>query len=60
VATSNLAGRILRNLITGREDELSRLPVVNHVSPAGKPSRCGGSRSTPACGPLPPPTSRSA
>jgi glycine/D-amino acid oxidase-like deaminating enzyme len=33
VATSNLAGRILRNLITGREDELSRLPVVNHRSP---------------------------
>ena len=33
MATSNLAGRILRNLITGREDELSRLPVVNHVSP---------------------------
>lgn len=33
VATSNLAGRILRNLITGRRDELNRLPVVNHASP---------------------------
>lgn len=33
VATSNLAGRILRNLITGREDDLNRLPVVNHASP---------------------------
>ncbi|MFD8779983.1 NAD(P)/FAD-dependent oxidoreductase [Streptomyces sp. NPDC059916] len=33
VATSNLAGRILRNLITGRHDELNRLPVVNHASP---------------------------
>ncbi|MER6978832.1 NAD(P)/FAD-dependent oxidoreductase [Streptomyces carpinensis] len=33
VATSNLAGRILRNLITGRHDELNRLPVVNHTSP---------------------------
>jgi glycine/D-amino acid oxidase-like deaminating enzyme len=33
VATSNLAGRILRNLIAGRQDELNRLPVVNHASP---------------------------
>ena len=33
VATSNLAGRILRNLITGHSDELNRLPVVNHISP---------------------------
>ncbi|WP_199844327.1 NAD(P)/FAD-dependent oxidoreductase [Streptomyces sp. RTd22] len=33
VATSNLAGRILRNLITGRRDELNRLPIVNHASP---------------------------
>ncbi|MEV7085099.1 FAD-binding oxidoreductase [Streptomyces sp. NPDC093085] len=33
VATSNLAGRILRNLITGRGDELNDLPVVNHNSP---------------------------
>ena len=30
---STLAGRILRNLITGRDDELNRLPVVNHTSP---------------------------
>ncbi len=33
VATSNLAGRVLRNLITGRDDPLNRLPVVNHASP---------------------------
>ena len=33
VATSNLAGRILRNLIIGRQDELNRLPLVNHASP---------------------------
>ncbi|MEU5546545.1 FAD-dependent oxidoreductase [Streptomyces sioyaensis] len=33
VATSNLAGRVLRNLITGRDDELNGLPVVNHTSP---------------------------
>ena len=33
VATSNLAGRILRNLITGRQDELNHLPIVDHASP---------------------------
>lgn len=32
VATSNLAGRILRNLLLGRDDELNTLPVVNHRS----------------------------
>lgn len=32
VATSNLAGRILRNLILDRPDDLNRLPVVNHRS----------------------------
>jgi len=32
VSISNLAGRVLRNLITGRDDELNRLPVVNHAS----------------------------
>lgn len=37
VATSNLAGRILRNLILDRDDELNRLPVVNHRSPAWEP-----------------------
>ncbi|MEC5408053.1 FAD-binding oxidoreductase [Paraburkholderia sp. MPAMCS5] len=37
VATSNLAGRILRNLILGLHDELNRLPVVNHRSPAWEP-----------------------
>ncbi|SAK87678.1 FAD dependent oxidoreductase [Caballeronia hypogeia] len=34
VATSNLAGRILRNLILDQDDEINRLPVVNHRSPA--------------------------
>ncbi|WP_258307277.1 NAD(P)/FAD-dependent oxidoreductase [Gordonia paraffinivorans] len=33
VATSNLAGRILRNLILDTPDELNALPVVNHLSP---------------------------
>lgn len=34
VATSNLAGRLLRNLILGEDDPLNRLPIVNHRSPA--------------------------
>ncbi|WP_369990744.1 NAD(P)/FAD-dependent oxidoreductase [Pseudomonas xanthosomatis] len=34
VATSNLAGRILRNLILERDDALNTLPLVNHQSPA--------------------------
>lgn len=33
VATSNLAGRILRNLLLDRHDDLDALPVVNHRSP---------------------------
>jgi glycine/D-amino acid oxidase-like deaminating enzyme len=33
VATSNLAGRTLGDLITGRESDLTRLPWVNHRSP---------------------------
>ena len=33
VATSNLAGRILRNLILGRDEAIDRLPIVNHRSP---------------------------
>jgi glycine/D-amino acid oxidase-like deaminating enzyme len=37
VATSNLAGRILRNLILDKEDQINRLPVVNHHSPAWEP-----------------------
>ncbi|MGF0308963.1 NAD(P)/FAD-dependent oxidoreductase [Rhodococcus sp. IEGM1428] len=32
VATSNLAGRVLRNLITGTDDGLNRLPIVDHHS----------------------------
>jgi hypothetical protein len=37
VATSNLAGRILRNLILDCNDEINQLPVVNHRSPAWEP-----------------------
>jgi glycine/D-amino acid oxidase-like deaminating enzyme len=37
VATSNLAGRILRNLILGEDDAINRLPLVNHTSPAWEP-----------------------
>lgn len=33
VATSNLAGRILRNLILRRDEAINRLPIVNHRSP---------------------------
>ena len=33
VAASNLAGRTLADLITGRESDLTRLPWVNHRSP---------------------------
>ncbi|MDQ7778037.1 MAG: FAD-binding oxidoreductase [Paracoccus aminovorans] len=33
VATSNLAGRILRNLILNHDEALNRLPIVNHRSP---------------------------
>jgi glycine/D-amino acid oxidase-like deaminating enzyme len=33
VATSNLAGRVLRNLFLGAEDPLDALPVVDHRSP---------------------------
>lgn len=34
VATSNLAGRILRNLILQREEAINTLPLVNHRSPS--------------------------
>lgn len=34
VATSNLAGRILRNLILERDEAINTLPVVNHRSPS--------------------------
>jgi glycine/D-amino acid oxidase-like deaminating enzyme len=33
VATSNLSGRVLRNLILGTEDPIGTLPIVNHRSP---------------------------
>lgn len=37
VATSNLAGRILRNLILLRDEEINHLPIVNHRSPQWEP-----------------------
>lgn len=33
VATSNLAGRLLRNLILKQDEDINRLPIVNHRSP---------------------------
>ena len=43
VATTNLAGRTLRDLILGQETELTCLPWVNHRSRRGSRSRCAGS-----------------
>ncbi|MER6523780.1 FAD-binding oxidoreductase [Streptomyces sp. NPDC001508] len=37
VATSNLAARILRNLILQRDEPLNDLPIVNHRSPLWEP-----------------------
>jgi glycine/D-amino acid oxidase-like deaminating enzyme len=37
VATSNLAGRILRNLILERNEDINCLPIVNHRSPQWEP-----------------------
>jgi glycine/D-amino acid oxidase-like deaminating enzyme len=37
VATSNLAGRILRNLILNRDEAINTLPLVNHRSPYWEP-----------------------
>lgn len=37
VATSNLAGRVLADLIAGRQTELTMLPCVNHRSPNWEP-----------------------
>jgi glycine/D-amino acid oxidase-like deaminating enzyme len=37
VATSNLAGRTMRDLVLGHETELTRLPWVNHRSPRWEP-----------------------
>ncbi|APO81823.1 MULTISPECIES: NAD(P)/FAD-dependent oxidoreductase [Pseudomonas] len=37
VATSNLAGRILRNLILERDEDINTLPLVNHRSPSWEP-----------------------
>jgi glycine/D-amino acid oxidase-like deaminating enzyme len=37
VATANLAGRTLRDLVLHRDTELARLPWVNHRSPSWEP-----------------------
>jgi glycine/D-amino acid oxidase-like deaminating enzyme len=37
VGTTNLAGRTLRDLVLGRDTELTRLPWVGHHSPAWEP-----------------------
>jgi glycine/D-amino acid oxidase-like deaminating enzyme len=37
VATANLGGRVLADLITGAETEVTRLPLVNHRSPSWEP-----------------------
>ena len=37
VATANLAGRTLADLVTGRDTELTRLPLVNHHSRSWEP-----------------------
>jgi glycine/D-amino acid oxidase-like deaminating enzyme len=37
VATSNLAGRVIADLVTGADTPLTRLPLVNHRSPAWEP-----------------------
>jgi glycine/D-amino acid oxidase-like deaminating enzyme len=37
VATTNLAGRVLADLITGTRSELTTLPTVNHRSPNWEP-----------------------
>lgn len=37
VATSNLSGRILRNLILERDEDINTLPIVDHRSPRWEP-----------------------
>lgn len=37
VATANLAGRTLADMITGRDSALTLLPLANHTSPAWEP-----------------------
>jgi glycine/D-amino acid oxidase-like deaminating enzyme len=37
VATSNLAGRILADLVTGADTPITRLPIVGHRSPRWEP-----------------------
>ena len=37
LSTTNLAGRTLADLITGRDTELTRLPWVGHKSPQWEP-----------------------
>ena len=49
VTTTNLAGRTLRDLILGRDSELTRLPWVNHHSRRWEPEPLRWCSSTVAC-----------
>ncbi len=51
VATTNLAGRTLADLITGADTALVHLPWVGHRSPRWEPNPCDGWRSPRGCGP---------
>ena len=53
VATTNLAGRTLADLILRRDTDLARLPWVDHRRRSGSRSRCAGSASTRGCGSSP-------
>ena len=43
VATANLAGRVLADLLRGVRSDLATLPFVSTSRAAGSPSRCAGS-----------------
>ncbi len=59
VATTNLAGRTLTDLVTGADSDLVTFPGSATGAVSGSRSRCAGSASTPACARRPWPTSRS-
>ena len=59
VAATNLAGRTLADLVTGRAHRLTELPWVGHRSRRWEPEPAPlAGRSTPACGWPTPPTAR--
>ena len=51
VATSNLAGRVLRNLILERDEPSTSCRSSTTIHGAGNPNPCVGSASTSACSP---------